>query len=156
MSVFLGYFTRCLSLSQFSLLSVRSFTATSHVASSSHHFTIISRRHKITITSSSHATAHHITPPSMIPSDQVGNAQSCAEHAIFLCLSILRQYTRLLEAVRPIQPILTPKPHADVNQNPRTPIAQVQLGALGSPTGRTIAESSIMIYGFGNLGKQVG
>ena len=64
-----------------------------------------------------------------IPSDEVGNAQSTAEHAIFLCLSVLRQ----------------------VNVHKE----MIQIGVLGSPTGCTIMDASIMIYGFGNLGKQI-
>ena len=64
-----------------------------------------------------------------VSSGEVGNAQSCAEHAIFLCMSVLR----------------------NVNVHNE----MIQKGVLGSPTGRTIMDSSVMIYGFGNLGKQI-
>lgn len=64
-----------------------------------------------------------------IPSDQVGNAQSCAEHAIFLCISLLRQ-TKMMEM-------------------------SIVEGRLGVPTGRTIMGSSVMIFGFGGLGKEL-
>jgi len=64
-----------------------------------------------------------------IPSDQVGNAQSCAEHAIFLCLSLLRQ-TKVMEK-------------------------SLMDGRLGVPTGRTILNSSVLILGFGGLGKEL-
>ena len=64
-----------------------------------------------------------------IPSDSVGNAQACAEHAIFLCLAVLRNLPSLNECTRK--------------------------GYLGTPIGKTIMDSSIMIYGFGNIGKQL-
>jgi phosphoglycerate dehydrogenase-like enzyme len=64
-----------------------------------------------------------------IPSDQVGNAQSCAEHAIFLCLSLLRR-TKVMEM-------------------------SIVEGRLGVPVGRTIMGSSVMIFGFGGLGKEL-
>ena len=64
-----------------------------------------------------------------IPNDSVGHAQACAEHAIFLSLSVLRNVKALEDSIR--------------------------LGHLGTPVGKTILDSSIMIYGFGNIGRQL-
>ena len=53
-----------------------------------------------------------------IPSDAVGNAQSCAEHAIFLCLSLLRHVKVLPQ--------------------------MIEKRKLGCPTGKTILDSSVL------------
>ena len=56
-----------------------------------------------------------------IPSDGCGNAQSCAEHSLFLCLYLLRQ-----------MPIL---------QN------SIRCGRLGVPTTGTLFASEVLIHG---------
>lgn len=66
---------------------------------------------------------------SNIESTQCGNAQSCAEHAIYLALSVLRDQKAM------IQSVLT--------------------GKLGQPTGRTLFHSNVLIYGYGGIGKQL-
>ena len=66
-------------------------------------------------------------PVANIPSMSSGNAQSCAEHAIFLAISLLR----------------------DVHGMQRS----LHSGGLGTPTGRTLFGSTVLIYGFGDLGR---
>jgi phosphoglycerate dehydrogenase-like enzyme len=64
-----------------------------------------------------------------IPGALCGNAQSCAEHSIYLALSVLRNQKQM----------------------------QVSLtqGLIGCPTGRTLFGSRILIYGFGGIGQQL-
>jgi lactate dehydrogenase-like 2-hydroxyacid dehydrogenase len=64
-----------------------------------------------------------------IPSEGTGNAQSCAEHAIFLALSLLRNVHEMRRSL--------------------------QTGALGNPLGRTLYKSTAIIYGYGGIGKQL-
>lgn len=64
-----------------------------------------------------------------IPSEGTGNAQSCAEHAIFLALSLLR--------------------------NVHGMNMSLQSGGLGNPMGRTLYKSTAIIYGYGGIGKQL-
>jgi phosphoglycerate dehydrogenase-like enzyme len=62
-----------------------------------------------------------------IPSADNGNAQSCAEHAIFLALALLRDFSGL-----------------------QTSICD---GRLGYPLGRTLFASKVVIFGFGGIGR---
>jgi lactate dehydrogenase-like 2-hydroxyacid dehydrogenase len=64
-----------------------------------------------------------------IPGRSCGNAQSCAEHAIFLALSLLRNINELHNSLK--------------------------LGRLGSPIGKTLFKAKILIYGFGSIGKEI-
>ncbi|KAG6555198.1 hypothetical protein Mapa_003237 [Marchantia paleacea] len=64
-----------------------------------------------------------------IPSDDSGNALSCAEHAIFLMLSLLRDQKGMAKSV--------------------------QEGKLGSPEGRTLFGRKVLIVGYGNIGKEL-
>eukprot|EP01038_Epipyxis_sp_PR26KG_P008169 gene8169-11054_t len=64
-----------------------------------------------------------------IPSEGSGNAQACAEHAIYLALAVLRDQHGMKES------ILT--------------------GKLGLPTGRTLFGSTVCIYGYGGIGRQL-
>ncbi|OAE31644.1 hypothetical protein AXG93_3384s1180 [Marchantia polymorpha subsp. ruderalis] len=64
-----------------------------------------------------------------IPSDSTGNALSCAEHAIFLMLSLLRDQKGLTKSV--------------------------QEGSLGIPEGRTLFGCKVLIVGYGNIGKEL-
>ena len=66
-------------------------------------------------------------PVANIPSMSSGNAQSCAEHAVFLAISLLRD----VHGMR--QSLLS--------------------GGLGTPTGRTLFGATVLIYGFGDLGR---
>jgi len=66
---------------------------------------------------------------SFIPSSESGNAQSCAEHAIFLSLCLLRRQKICIESIN--------------------------RGLLGYPTGRTLMGSSVLLYGYGNIGKEL-
>ena len=58
---------------------------------------------------------------SKIPSDECGNAASCAEHAIYLAISVLRNQYNMNQSI--------------IN------------GRIGVPSGRTLLKSNIMIYG---------
>lgn len=62
-----------------------------------------------------------------IPSHDNGNAQSCAEHAIFLALALLRDFHGLQHAL--------------------------VAGKLGQPLGRTIFGSRALVYGYGGIGR---
>lgn len=64
-----------------------------------------------------------------IPSEDCGNAQSCAEHAIFLCLSLMRKPGEMKKSI--------------------------DTGRIGHPTGDTIYNSRCMIFGFGGIGRQL-
>jgi len=64
-----------------------------------------------------------------IPSEGTGNAQSCAEHAIFLALSLLRNVSGMKKSL--------------------------QAGGLGNPMGRTLYRSTAIVYGYGGIGKQL-
>jgi lactate dehydrogenase-like 2-hydroxyacid dehydrogenase len=64
-----------------------------------------------------------------IPGELCGNAQSCAEHAIFLALGLLRNINSI--------------PHS------------IKLQKLGSPIGKTLFKSTVLIYGFGSIGKEL-
>lgn len=64
-----------------------------------------------------------------IPSDSCGNAQSCAEHAIFLALAVMRDHKGL--------------------------VTSVLTGRLGYPTGMTLLGATALIIGYGGLGKQL-
>lgn len=55
-----------------------------------------------------------------IPSEGTGNAQSCAEHAIFLCLALLRDVTEMRKSV--------------------------EQGRLGIPIGRALYKSTAIVY----------
>jgi phosphoglycerate dehydrogenase-like enzyme len=66
-------------------------------------------------------------PVASIKSSDSGNAQSCAEHAIFLALSLLR--------------------------NTGAMKASLEEGRLGYPTGKTLFGSRVLIYGYGDLGQ---
>ena len=64
-----------------------------------------------------------------IPSEGTGNAQSCAEHAIFLALSLLRDVSGMKKSL--------------------------ESGGLGNPMGRTLYKSTAIVYGYGGIGKQL-
>lgn len=64
-----------------------------------------------------------------IPSEGCGNAESCAEHAIFLALSVLR--------------------------NAKGLALSVLRGKLGYPTGATLLGATALIVGYGGLGRQL-
>ena len=66
---------------------------------------------------------------SKIDSWECGNAASSAEHAIYLALACLRN------------PVLMQR--------------SVDTGIIGVPTGKTFFKSNIMIYGYGNIAKQI-
>lgn len=66
---------------------------------------------------------------SKIPSEGTGNAQSCAEHAIFLSLSLLRNVPEMEKSIAS--------------------------GRLGLPMGRTLFKSTAIVYGYGGIGKQL-
>ena len=68
-------------------------------------------------------------PVANIPSQSSGNAQSCAEHAIFLAIALLRDVNGMRESLLS--------------------------GGLGSPTGRTLFGATVLIYGFGDLGRSL-
>eukprot|EP01041_Mallomonas_annulata_P002992 gene2992-5865_t len=62
---------------------------------------------------------------SRLPSDECGNASSCAEHAIYLSLSLLRNQFEMNKSIATRR--------------------------LGVPTGRTLLGSTALIYGYGNI-----
>ncbi|CAI7863994.1 unnamed protein product [Closterium sp. NIES-53] len=62
-----------------------------------------------------------------IPSADTGNAVSCAEHAIYLALALLRKQRRMQESI--------------------------QQQRLGQPIGQTIFGKSALIVGYGGIGK---
>ena len=64
-----------------------------------------------------------------IESTHCGNAQSCAEHAIYLALAVLRDQKAMTNAI--------------------------VSGKLGQPTGRTLMNSKVLIYGYGGIGRQL-
>jgi phosphoglycerate dehydrogenase-like enzyme len=65
-----------------------------------------------------------------IPDSQsCGNAQSCAEQALYLALSVLRNQPELDRSLR--------------------------TGIIGYPTGRTLYKSTALIYGYGGIGQQL-
>jgi len=64
-----------------------------------------------------------------IESDSCGNAQSCAEHAVFLALAVLRDFKGLSHSV--------------------------VSGRLGYPTGGTLLGATALIVGFGGLGREL-
>lgn len=68
-------------------------------------------------------------PVCKIPSDETGNAQSCAEMCVLLCLTLLRQMPALQSSVRS--------------------------GKLGVPTTGTLFKANVLIYGFGGIGLQL-
>lgn len=74
------------------------------------------------------ATSKHIFV-SRIPSGDCGNAASVAEHAIYLSLCLLRDQSRMGQSIRE--------------------------GIIGVPTGRTLLGSTVLIYGYGNIGKHL-
>ncbi len=69
-------------------------------------------------------------PVCRIPSYNTGNANACAEHAIYLALSVLRKQKSMIDSII--------------------------IGSLGYPTGRTLTGSSALIFGFGNIGYELG
>ncbi|RYH05134.1 hypothetical protein EON65_45585, partial [archaeon] len=62
-----------------------------------------------------------------IPSANTGNAQSCAEHAIFLALALLRDFHGLQQSI--------------------------QQQRLGYPMGRTLFASRVAVVGYGGIGR---
>ena len=58
-----------------------------------------------------------------------GNAQSCAEHALYLALAALRNHKQLAQSLA--------------------------TGVIGWPTGRTLFQATVLIYGFGGIGQQL-
>jgi phosphoglycerate dehydrogenase-like enzyme len=64
-----------------------------------------------------------------IPSESCGNAKACAEHCIYLTLYLLRNQKEMENSLLK--------------------------GRLGFPTGKTIYNSNILIYGFGGMGKNL-
>ena len=68
-------------------------------------------------------------PVCMIPSDGCGNAQSCAEQCLLLCLYLLRRMPSLQNSVR--------------------------TGKLGVPTTGTLYKSEVLIHGLGGIGVQL-
>jgi phosphoglycerate dehydrogenase-like enzyme len=64
-----------------------------------------------------------------INSESCGNAQSCAEHCIYLATAIMRNVYELQKSL--------------------------EMGRLGFPLGRTLYCSKIMLIGFGGMGKQL-
>lgn len=64
-----------------------------------------------------------------IPSDETGNAQSCAEMCLLLSLTLLREMPALQNSVRS--------------------------GKLGIPTTGTLYKANVLIYGFGGIGIQL-
>lgn len=66
---------------------------------------------------------------SKIDSWECGNAASSAEHAIYLALACLR--------------------------NPMLMQRSLDTGIIGVPIGRTLFKSNIIIYGYGNIAKQI-
>lgn len=64
-----------------------------------------------------------------IPSDDCGNAASVAEHAIYLSLCLLRDQKRMEQSIRQ--------------------------EVIGVPTGQTLLGSTVLIYGYGNIGKHL-
>ena len=74
------------------------------------------------------ATKYRI-PVCPISSMDCGNAKSCAEHAIYLALSVLRD-------------------QSEMNRS-------LNRGVIGYPTGRTLFNSNILIYGYGSIGQQL-
>ena len=64
-----------------------------------------------------------------IESDSCGNAQSCAEHAVFLALAVLRDFKGLSHSV--------------------------VSGRLGYPTGGTLLGATALIVGYGGLGREL-
>lgn len=65
-----------------------------------------------------------------IPSTICDNASSCAEHIIYLTLSLMR--------------------------NPFEMKKSLQTGVIGYPLGKTISGSKFLIYGYGGISKQLG
>ncbi|GFP81295.1 d-3-phosphoglycerate dehydrogenase [Phtheirospermum japonicum] len=72
------------------------------------------------------AATRHGIKVARIPSDDTGNASSCAEMAIYLMLGLLRKQNEIQAAVR--------------QKN------------LGSPIGDTLLGKTVFILGFGNIG----
>jgi phosphoglycerate dehydrogenase-like enzyme len=66
---------------------------------------------------------------SHVPSEGTGNAESVAEHVIFLILSCLRRVSGMKQSL-------------DTQK-------------LGGPIGSTLLGSSVLLYGFGGVGRQV-
>lgn len=66
---------------------------------------------------------------SNIPSDATGNAASCAEHAIFLALALLRHQHQMAASIRERR--------------------------LGVPLGQTLLGKSALLIGFGNIAKEL-
>ena len=64
-----------------------------------------------------------------IPSEESGNAEACAEMCIYLALSVLRDAYELSRSI--------------------------MSGKLGTPTGRTLFRSNVIIFGFGGMGKNL-
>ena len=64
-----------------------------------------------------------------IPSEESGNAEACAEMCIYLALSVLRDAKALSQSI--------------------------MSGKLGTPTGRTLFRSNVIIFGFGGMGKNL-
>ena len=64
-----------------------------------------------------------------IPSEDSGNAEACAEMCIYLALSVLRDARALSQSI--------------------------MSGRLGTPTGRTLFRSNVIIFGIGGMGKNL-
>ncbi|MCO5582560.1 hypothetical protein L7F22_036457 [Adiantum nelumboides] len=64
-----------------------------------------------------------------IPGDISGNALSCAEHAIYLILALLRNQKQMDRSVQQMQ--------------------------IGAPTGQTLFGKTVFILGYGNIGKEL-
>lgn len=66
---------------------------------------------------------------SNIPSADTGNAASCAEHAIYLMLAVLRFHNQMADSIRQRR--------------------------LGVPVGQTLLGKTVLIVGFGNIAKEL-
>lgn len=75
------------------------------------------------------ATSRGIYVCNIPDSQSCGNAQSCAEQALYLAFSVLRNQSQLDHSLRN--------------------------GIIGYPTGRTLYKSTALIYGYGGIGQQL-
>lgn len=64
-----------------------------------------------------------------IQSENCGNAQSCAEHALFLSFCLMRKLIEMKESI--------------------------SRGRIGNPTGETLFRSRVMLLGYGGIGRQL-
>ena len=75
------------------------------------------------------ATARGVWVCNIPDGSSCGNAQSCAEHALYLALAVLRDQQQLARSLA--------------------------TGVIGWPTGRTLFQATVLIYGFGGIGQQL-